>query len=87
MSLDASIVAKTIFIVTEGDEDRQALTQLFQAQGFATQSFNNYQDYIDAPKSTLSQDVIDALNYMGDEERLAYDVYLKLYDSLLFLNI
>ncbi len=47
MSLDASIVAKTIFIVTEGDKDRQALTQLFQAQGFATQSFNNYQDYID----------------------------------------
>ena len=47
MSLDASIVVKTIFIVTEGDEDRQTLAQLFQAQGFVTQSFTNYQDYIE----------------------------------------
>ena len=47
MSLDASIVVKTIFIVTEGGEDRQTLAQLFQAQGFVTQSFTNYQDYIE----------------------------------------
>ncbi len=32
------------------------------------------------PISTLTQDVKDALAYMGNEERLAYDVYMNLYD-------
>ncbi len=34
---------------------------------------------LDGNLSTLTQDVIDGLKYMGDEERLAYDVYNKLY--------
>jgi len=33
------------------------------------------QDAIDAPLSKLSQELIDALSHMGNEERLAYDVY------------
>ena len=32
------------------------------------------------PKSILTQEVKDALAYMGNEERLAYDVYMNLYD-------
>ncbi len=32
------------------------------------------------PTSTLTQDVKDALAYMGNEERLAYDVYMNLYN-------
>jgi hypothetical protein len=32
------------------------------------------------PVSTLTQDVKDALAYMGNEERLAYDVYMNLYN-------
>jgi hypothetical protein len=33
------------------------------------------------PKSTLTQEVKDTLAYMGNEERLAYDVYNKLYET------
>ncbi len=32
------------------------------------------------PTSVLTQDVKDALAYMGNEERLAYDVYMNLYN-------
>ncbi len=32
------------------------------------------------PRSILNQDVINTLSYMGNEERLAYDVYTKLYE-------
>jgi hypothetical protein len=42
---------------------------------------SQYEQYIEASKSNLSDDVKEALNYMGDEERLAYDLYLKLYDT------
>ena len=34
---------------------------------------------IDAPTSTLSQELTNTLAYMGNEERLAYDVYNYLY--------
>lgn len=34
---------------------------------------------IDAPSSTLSQELSNTLSYMGNEERLAYDVYNYLY--------
>ena len=32
------------------------------------------------PKSTLNQDLIDSLSYMGNEERLAHDIYTVLYN-------
>ena len=31
------------------------------------------------PDSTLTQDIVDSLAYMGNEERLAYDIYTVLY--------
>jgi len=37
------------------------------------------EDAMDAPKSTLSQEVKDALAYMYSEEGLAHDVYLNIY--------
>jgi len=37
------------------------------------------QDAIDAPRSILSQELTNTLSYMGNEERLAYDVYNELY--------
>ena len=37
------------------------------------------QTALDAPTSILSQALINTLSYMGNEERLAYDVYNKLY--------
>ena len=45
---------------------------------------------IEAPTSTLSQTLTNTLAYMGNEERLAYDVYNKLYSewgSRQFTNI
>jgi hypothetical protein len=40
----------------------------------------NVTEAIAAPASTLTQDVKNTLSYMGNEERLAYDVYNYLYD-------
>jgi hypothetical protein len=41
---------------------------------------SNVQTAIDSPISTLSQKLANTLAYMGNEERLAYDVYNKLFD-------
>ena len=42
---------------------------------------NNTSIDIDAlPISTLTQDLKDGIAYMGNEERLAYDVYMNLYE-------
>lgn len=49
------------------------------------------EDAILAPKSNLTQEVRDTLSYMGNEERLAYDVYMKMDgyypDTMQFRNI
>jgi len=48
------------------------------------------QDAIDSPPSVLSQELIDSLSHMGNEERLAYDVYNRLYTywgTQQFINI
>jgi len=37
-------------------------------------------DIIGMPTSTLTQELKDAIAYMGNEERLAYDVYMNLYE-------
>jgi len=37
------------------------------------------QEIIDGPVSKISQELINTLSYMGNEERLAYDVYNALY--------
>jgi len=36
---------------------------------------------IDAPVSVLSEELVNTLSYMGNEERLAYDVYNYLYNQ------
>jgi len=44
-----------------------------------TQDCNNSVDINGTPKSNLTQELKDAIAYMGNEERLAYDVYHNLY--------
>jgi len=44
-----------------------------------SQDCNNSLDINSSPMSTLTQDLKDAIAYMGNEERLAYDVYHNLY--------
>ena len=39
------------------------------------------QDAINGPLSVLSEELTNTLSYMGNEERLAYDVYNTLYDQ------
>ncbi len=50
-----------------------------QGQGEHTGSMGTF-DLSQYPTSTLTQDVKDALAFMGNEERLAYDVYMNLYN-------
>jgi len=40
----------------------------------------NIKDALLTPNSTLTQETKDTLSYMGNEERLAHDVYLELYN-------
>jgi hypothetical protein len=42
---------------------------------------SSVQDAIDGSISNLTQELKDTLSYMGNEERLAYDVYNKLYEK------
>jgi hypothetical protein len=44
-----------------------------------TKDCNNSVDINGTPKSNLTQELKDAIAYMGNEERLAYDVYHNLY--------
>jgi len=44
------------------------------------ESLKNKFDLGSYPKSILTQEIKDSLSYMGNEERLAYDVYMNLYD-------
>ena len=41
------------------------------------------EDAIDAPSSTLTEDLKDSITYMYNEEGLAYDVYMNVYNELL----
>jgi len=53
-------------------------------------NYTSVQSALDAPKSNLTQEAKDTLSFMGNEERLAYDVYLELYSkwgSKQFYNI
>ncbi len=81
-NLDSYIATTAVELVDENS----SLAHLEQTTEF-TQSV----DEADIPKmvkdalltssSTLTQEVKDALSYMSNEEKLAYDVYLKLYES------
>jgi hypothetical protein len=45
----------------------------------STQDCNNSVDVNSSPRSTLTPELKDGIAYMGNEERLAYDVYHNLY--------
>ncbi len=56
----------------------------------STELPSEVQAAIDAPTSTLSQELTNTLSYMGNEERLAYDVYnyfYKKFGTKQFTNI
>jgi len=57
-----------------GDRDHNGTTS---SEGNETHASFDITTY---PTSTLTQPLKDAIAYMGNEERLAYDVYLALYD-------
>jgi len=48
-------------------------------EGDSSEIPTNVQEAIDSPTSNLSQELANTLSYMGNEERLAYDVYNRLY--------
>ncbi|MCB4742651.1 MAG: DUF2202 domain-containing protein [Sulfurovum sp.] len=61
------------------------VTTLFIYIGCANSSEKNLpfsvDDAIASERSTLNQELTNTLSYMGNEERLAYDVYNKLYEK------
>lgn len=82
---------ETIKALVASSDLMSPLTTIKQNDGFwinATADCNvtkptglptDIQDQIDSNTSTLSQDVIDGLTYMGNEERLAFDIYKALF--------
>jgi len=50
------------------------------SQGHDNQHTNNIPNVTQYPISTLTPELKDALAHMGNEERLAYDVYINLYN-------
>ncbi len=72
--------------ITLIDEDT-AIEHLTQTTDFAdainalTKLPLNVKEALLTPNNTLTQDVKNTISFMGNEERLAYDVYNKLYES------
>lgn len=80
--LDAYAVEANLTLVDEAlaVEHLTQTTELVEAVNDATIP-QVIKDALLTPSSALTQDLKDALAYMGNEERLAYDVYNKLYES------
>jgi len=65
-------------ITTQVDDTIQTSTTIDTTEHTVTADAT---DALDAPRSTLTQDLKDAITYMYSEEGLAHDVYLKVYES------
>ena len=70
---------------TEAREHLQETVRTLRGQGGSANGnhgngMGGIVDVNSLPYSTLTQDLKDAIAYMGNEERLAHDVYLNLYD-------
>jgi major membrane immunogen (membrane-anchored lipoprotein) len=61
-------------------ERRRTEEQAFEHLRSTMQGLNDQNNPIDDSMSILTQDLKDAIAHMGNEERLAYDVYMNLYD-------
>ena len=61
-------------------ERRRTEEQAFEHLRSTMQGLNDQNNAIDDSMSILTQDLKDAIAYMGNEERLAYDVYMNLYE-------
>ncbi len=55
-------------------------TEFTDAVDAVTKLPTNVRAALLTPRFTLNQDLINTLSFMGNEERLAYDVYTKLYE-------
>jgi len=61
-------------------ERRRTEEQAFEHLRGTMQVLTDQANQIDDSMSILTQDLKDAIAYMGNEERLAYDIYMNLYD-------
>lgn len=83
LNFDGSDVNKTLVDSTTAINHLQESVNLIE--NVSTLSLpTNIEDLIYTPKSTLDPDTIHTLEYMGDEETLAYDLYNKLYELYSF---
>ena len=92
MSLESSIVSKTIFLVIEKNKDREFLSDLFQSRGFTVQIFSSYQDYIEhagdaqgclvADLSMANENGATLLNQLNHMEHLSPVVFVANMNSV-----
>jgi len=74
-----SLVAVTTLALMNGCGSSNSNSNNDGTSATNTELPSDVQIAIDAPTSTLSQELANTLAYMGNEERLAYDVYNYLY--------
>ncbi len=83
--LKSSILAISVFTMIgcgSGSSDIPAASNVVEEQTSdeITSSLpENVQEALNSPKSVLSEELANTLSYMGNEERLAYDVYNYLF--------
>lgn len=72
----STIVASTLFFVGCGGDTGKG-----KGGNYSAELPLEVKSAIAAPPSTLTQELTDTLSYMGNEERLAYDIYNNLYSQ------
>jgi len=82
-----SIVTSTLLIGCGNNSNNKnklltsnTINEYSQRNHNQTDEQNGIFDINNYPLSTLTQDLKDAISYMGNEERLAYDVYTNIYN-------
>ncbi len=86
-NLDSYVASASVDLIDENTtlEHLQGTTKFVEAISKANVP-QILKDALLTSNSTLTQEVKDALSYMSNEEKLAYDVYLKLYESYPEIN-
>ncbi len=86
-NLDSYVASTSVDLIDENTtlEHLQGTTKFVEAISEANVP-QMVKDALLTSNSTLTQEVKDALSYMSNEEKLAFDVYLKLYESFPEIN-
>jgi hypothetical protein len=73
------VVGAILTMIGCGGSDSNTGNGAGNGDGPTSELPTNVEEAIDAPSSTLTQDLKDSITYMYSEEGLAYDVYMNIY--------